>query len=163
MNIAFGATMLSDDNYTQVGSVLLLSDNETMFIGSNNYPYKLSDAKLALANTNRDFKLQYIEHAERNVIYGAAQSEYSTKNSILYCTWACCQECARAIVISGVKKVVTSQYMYDITPERWKASIKTAHEILKEGGVELVFWATDKSRKYNTFQFDGKTVDLNKV
>lgn len=163
MNMAFSVTMMSDDNYTQVGSVILLSDNETMFLSANNYPYKLSEAKVALANANRDFKLQYIEHAERNVIYAAAKAGYSTKDAVLYCTWACCQECARGIVAAGIKRVVTSEYMISITPERWRPSIKTAHEILREGGVELVLWKTDKTRKYNIFQFDGKPLDLNKA
>ena len=45
------------------------------------------------------------EHAERNLIYYAARKGIALEGAILYCTDAPCEDCARAIISSGISKV----------------------------------------------------------
>lgn len=97
----------------------------------------------------RPLKYSYVEHAERNVIYLAAKKGFKTEGSTMYCAWASCADCARAIIQAGVKKLVTHHDPYADTrfgqpvSSVWKDSIAVALGMLKEAGVEIV-WFDDK-------------------
>lgn len=83
----------------------------------------------------RPEKYVFIEHAERNAIYWAARRGIALEGGIIYLNWFPCAECARAIVQSGIKKLVG--YEPDWSEERY--GFKDARTILEEGGVEIVF------------------------
>lgn len=94
--------------------------------------------KLLEDRLQRPKKYGYIEHAERNVVYRAAKEGWCLEGLTMYVPWASCTDCARAIVQSGITRVVRHKDMMDKTPEHWKESIEIADLILSEGGVQVV-------------------------
>lgn len=86
----------------------------------------------------RPKKYYLIEHAERYVIFNTAYKGISTKDLIMVCPFCACADCARGIVLSGIKKIVRLP-LKDITNTllRWKESIEIGDEIMKENGVEI--------------------------
>lgn len=131
------AAAFSDDRSTQNGA-LLVSPAGVVLRDSNRFPA----AALACnpANHERPRKYAFTEHAERAVIYKAATYGISTRGLIMVCPWACCAECARAIVMSGITKVVAHKQAFDMSPPRWQQPITEGLEILAAGGVEHELW-----------------------
>ncbi len=95
-----------------------------------------SDMALDPKNFERPRKYQITEHAERAVIYTAAREGICTEGLTMVCPWACCSDCARAIVLAGIPLVVAHKQAYDKTPERWREEVEVGMEILRGGGVE---------------------------
>lgn len=87
---------------------------------------------------SRPTKYTYTEHAERNAIYDAAKRGNRLDNTVMYCPWFACADCGRAIIQSGIKRVIGHQKMFDDTPERWAESIAAAFEMFNEAGVETL-------------------------
>lgn len=97
----------------------------------------------------RPTKYDFIEHAERGVIYSAARKGISTEGATMVCPWVACADCSRAIVNAGIVKVVTHRQRNDLTSlgrenvidttsDRWVNPISNGAIILQEGGVEVV-------------------------
>jgi deoxycytidylate deaminase len=55
----------------------------------------------------------------------------------MYCPWAACGECARAIIQCGIKKLVVHKQRMDQTPERWLDNVLKANKMLVDCGVVL--------------------------
>ena len=55
----------------------------------------------------------------------------------MYVPWFACADCARAIIQSGIVRVVGHQLMLDKTPPHWKESIEAAFKMLEESGVKM--------------------------
>lgn len=83
----------------------------------------------------RPIKYDFVEHAERNAIYTAARDGIITKDLTLVAVWAACSDCARAIIQSGIKRVI--RYHHD-EPEHWHDKIMNATMMLAEAGVEVI-------------------------
>ena len=124
----------SRDLSTQNGACLVNEEGDMTF-GSNDlaYPLKETDERL-----ERPLKHAWTEHAERSAIYRAARSGTFTDYSTLYCPWYACADCARAIVYSGITRVVGLKAMFDGTPKSWKESVALGFEILEEARVKTV-------------------------
>lgn len=88
----------------------------------------------------RPLKYQLIEHAERNAVYRAAAHGICTDGLWMYCPWAACADCARAIIQAGITKLVTHKQAYDRSPARWTDSIAVAFEMLREAGVTVSWY-----------------------
>ncbi|HIJ10476.1 TPA: hypothetical protein HA278_00335, partial [Candidatus Woesearchaeota archaeon] len=63
-----------------------------------------------------------------------------TEGLTMYCPWICCADCARAIIQSGIKKVIGHQDLVDRTPERWKKSVDVGVDMLRDAGIQVGFW-----------------------
>lgn len=142
---------LSTDSSTQNGAVLVSptknETNEPEFICSANFfPEGVKESK---ERWERPLKYSYVEHAERNVIYLAAKRGFKTEGTTMYCAWASCADCARAIIQAGIKELITHHDPYADTrfgqpvSAIWKDSIKLALEMLEEAGVKVT-WFSDK-------------------
>ena len=114
---AYNAAQLSPDTNTQVGACLAHRHGVDY---QNGWNYEL----IAIPG-----KLGFV-HAEMDVI---TEAYFSTVDATLYCTWACCTNCAKLIVLSKIGKVVTAEYDYP----KWANEVRLGHEILKHGGVEI--------------------------
>jgi dCMP deaminase len=129
----------SPDPSTKVGAILFLSDGITKLFGTNHlltgYPKTPADL------TNRARKYKLIEHAERDVIYQAARVGFSTAGAIMFCPWAACTDCARAIGLSGIIKVIAHKDALDKTPDRWVEDLKIAKELFESMKVEYIQWS----------------------
>jgi dCMP deaminase len=130
----------SDDPRTKNGAIIeyIAGGMYTSIGAANSFPtgprgrVKVTDERL-----DRAVKLTYIEHAERGVIYAAAQSGVKTHYATMYCPWFACVDCARAIICAGIIRVVGLQKLRDITPERWQQTIALSDGLLREAGVQI--------------------------
>lgn len=132
LKMAYEFAMLrGTDPSTQNGAVLVSADDQIV-MGANHFPIGVENAP---ERWERPDKYSYVEHAERNAIYAAAYSGMCTKGARMYCPWAACAECARAIIQAGIIHVITHKPMIDATPNHWMGSIAIAMEMFKEAGV----------------------------
>lgn len=169
LRLAYEAALLnSTDPSTQNGVVLVLDEDQnklssTKYLTSANYfPNNVKESK---ERWDRPLKYSYVEHAERNVIYLAAKNGFKTDGSTMYCAWASCADCARAIIQAGIKKLVTHHDPYaenrfnQPLSSMWKDSIKIALGMLEEAGVKVT-WLDDKIFKDDSFKirFNGVLV-----
>jgi dCMP deaminase len=126
----------SPDPSTQVGAVLVKPGHPHYLARSCNR--FTAGWKPTALDFERPRKYSMVEHAERNAIFTAAREGISTKGCTLYTTWAACAECARAIVESGITRLVRHYPPLDEATERWLASVTLGDQILKAGGIDIV-------------------------
>ena len=84
-------------------------------------------------------KYDYVEHAERLLIYDCARNGYPLEDQTMYMLFEPCVECARAIIISGITCIVVNSKIAELTPERWKESLAKAKQMLLENDVKIVY------------------------
>lgn len=111
MGVALLSARRSKDPNTKVGACIVNTENKIVGIGYNGMPVGCDDDKLSWnreANDELDTKYPYVCHAELNAILNSNQM--SLKNCTAYVTLFPCNECAKAIIQSGIKKIV---YMSD--------------------------------------------------
>jgi deoxycytidylate deaminase len=89
--------------------------------------------------TEQETKSTYIEHAERRVIYAAARHGIATDGLTMVCTWAACPDCARAIVCSGIARVVTHDAPHQRKRPDWQPRVDIGLAILRDAGVEIEY------------------------
>lgn len=123
----------SMDPRTQNGA-LLRARNGDIVTAANQLPPIVATA----ARLSGDAKYSYIEHAERHVIYRAAREGVATKDATLYCPWFACADCARAIILAGITRLIGHVIPRQVTPDRWKHTIEIADTMLREADVEIV-------------------------
>lgn len=100
MALAFFHASFSKDPNTQVGAVIINSNNEICGTGYNGPPSKIDDNEI---DWNRPNKYSYIKHAEANAI---DHSLKSIIGSTLYVTGIPCQKCMLEIVDAGISEVI---------------------------------------------------------
>jgi deoxycytidylate deaminase len=128
---AYGVATASPDPSTQNGALACTAHGALVGEAPNDFPPGIDATPERL---DRPLKYAYIEHAERGAIYNAARHGHRTH--VLVCPWAACADCARAIVLAGVRILVRHQ-REDATG-RWGDSIAVGDEILTAGGVTVV-------------------------
>lgn len=127
----------SHDQSTQNAAFLVDEDGAIYVKEINRFP---DGVKETAERWERPLKYKFVEHAERNAVYAAAREGIATKDLVMVCPWAPCSDCARAIIQSGLKKLITHFEAYDRSPDRWKPDIDIALDKLKESGVTLVYF-----------------------
>lgn len=127
------AAEFSTDPSTQNGAVLV-KDGNMVVAAANHFPRNIKESP---ERWERPLKYSYVEHAERNAIYLAAKKGIGTEGVTMYCPWFACDNCARAIIQSGISEVVGLQRPNDLTPDHWKDSIKVAIDMLTESGIKM--------------------------
>jgi dCMP deaminase len=81
-------------------------------------------------------KYSWIEHAERNSLYFAANRGIRTRGLIMVCPWVACTDCARGIVQAGIVEVISHNFDLHSTVPHWEDSIGKALQMFKEAAVE---------------------------
>lgn len=133
----------SKDRSRRVGAVIVDTDRNVRAIGYNGFPHGADDD--ITARHLRPAKYLWTEHAERNAIYAAARSGTSVQSCTMYVPWFPCMDCARAIVQSGVSRLVA--YRPDITDKIWGKQFALAIELFRETGVRVDFSDDDEAAK----------------
>jgi dCMP deaminase len=88
MKMAYELAKDSKDPSTQNGAILVAEGGtEPLAIGINEFPLNVEDKP---ERWDRPLKYEYIEHAEKNVIFDAAWRGVATEGLIMYCCWAAC-------------------------------------------------------------------------
>ena len=85
----------------------------------------------------REDKLRLFQHAERSAIFQAAREGKPLEGQIMICSWAACIDCAKAIIESGLKVLVTHSPRMALDSGEWLNSIQQANQMLTDAGVTL--------------------------
>jgi dCMP deaminase len=125
----------SSDRSRRVGCVIVGPDREIWSTGFNSFPRGVNE--LIDERHQRPAKYFWTEHAERIAIYSAAKRGIALAGCTIYVPWFPCVDCARAIVQSGITRLVA--HTPDITDERWGEEFRIGLILLEEAGVEVGF------------------------
>ncbi len=108
MAIAKLSAMRSKDPSTQVGTCIVSNDNRILSIGYNGAPNGYDDDKFPWAREgqNLETKYPYVCHSEMNAILNYRGSKKDLENAKLYVDLFPCNECAKIIIQSGIKKII---------------------------------------------------------
>ena len=104
MGIALLAARRSKDPNTQVGACIVSQENIIISTGYNGMPKGCSDDEYPWDREGEQTKYAYVVHAELNAILNANGRDL--RGSRLYVALFPCNECAKAIIQSGVKEVI---------------------------------------------------------
>lgn len=132
MGLAHLSALRSKDPSTQVGAAIVDENRRVVSVGYNGFPKGCSDDVFpweregSLLNT----KYAYVVHAELNAILNAPRS---VEGCTIYVSLFPCNECAKAIIQSGIKRIVYESDKYSSTD-----STIASRRMLRAAGVELV-------------------------
>lgn len=114
MMVAKVSAFRSKDPNTQVGACIVSSDKKIISCGYNGAPVGLHDDDMPWGRDG-DFlntKYAYVCHAELNAILN---SNADLRGATIYVDLFPCNECAKAIIQSGIKKVIYQSDKYNGT------------------------------------------------
>ena len=103
MGVALLAAKRSKDPSTQVGACIVDDNNVILSTGYNGFPVGCSDDEFSWSRIGEDTKYAYVVHAELNAILNSGGK--SLRGARLYVVLFPCNECAKAIIQSGIKEV----------------------------------------------------------
>lgn len=108
MGIAKLSALRSKDPSTQVGACIVSDDNRILSIGYNGAPNGFHDDAFPWDREGNplETKYLYVCHAELNAILNFRGSKRDLEGSKIYVALFPCNECAKAIIQSGIKEVV---------------------------------------------------------
>ena len=131
MGIALLSGERSKDPNSQVGACIVSPDNKILSIGYNGFPIGCSDDEIPWVREGDfvDTKYPYVCHSELNAILNYTGS--TLKQSRIYVTLFPCNECAKAIIQSGIKEVIYMSDKYKDTD-----SVKVSKKMLDMAGVK---------------------------
>ena len=110
MGIAILSGQRSKDPSTQVGACIVSQDNKILSVGYNGAPNGYDDDNMPWERegTFLETKYAYVCHAELNAILNNKGS--NLEGARIYVDLFPCNECAKAIIQSGIKEII---YMSD--------------------------------------------------
>ena len=133
MGVAVLSAQRSKDPNTQVGACIVNPKKRIVGIGYNGLPYGCDDDVFPWDNDKEgylDNKYPYVVHAEPNAILNAT---CPLEGCTLYVTLCPCNECAKLVIQSGIKKIVYMDDKYAGT-----LSDQASKRMLDAAGVEYV-------------------------
>lgn len=130
MGVAELSSKRSKDPSTQVGACVASKENKVLTMGYNGMPIGCNDNDMPWDREGEalDTKYLYVCHAEFNAILN---SPTSLKDGRIYVTLFPCNECAKAIIQSGIKEVI---YMSDKYAD--STSVKASKKMFDMSGVK---------------------------
>ena len=136
MGIAMLAARRSKDPSTQVGACIVSEDNIIISTGYNGKPKGSSCDEFPWERTGEQTKYPFVVHAELNAILNANGRDL--RGSRVYVALFPCNECAKAIIQSGVKEVL---YLSD----KYKDTMATlaSKRMLDAAGVKYTHLRTN--------------------
>ncbi len=132
MSLAHLSSLRSKDPSTQVGCCIVDDDHKVVSIGYNGLPKGCDDDAFPWGKEGGmlDTKYAYVVHSELNAILN---SKGSVKGCTIYVSLFPCNECAKAIIQSGIKKIVYESDKYSETD-----AVIASKKMLSTSGVEYV-------------------------
>ena len=144
MGVALLSAQRSKDSNTQVGACIVSPENKILSVGYNGMPTGCRDDDMPWERDCDRLKTKYpfVCHAELNAILNSGSP---LKGSRLYVSLFPCNECAKAIIQSGITQVIylsdkyadsddtkASKMMFDMVGVTYKRYIPTEREITLE-------------------------------
>ena len=132
MGIAELSAMRSKDPNTQVGACIVSQDNKIPSMGYNGSPRGCDDDEFPWNREGDlyDSKYAYVTHSELNAILNYRGG--SLEGTKIYVTLFPCNECAKAIIQSGIAEIVYADDKYNGTP-----GTLASRRMLRAAGVKL--------------------------
>jgi dCMP deaminase len=129
MGVAMLSAMRSKDPSTQVGACIVSPNNKIVGTGYNGFPNGCNDDTFPWGRDGGrlDTKYAYVVHAELNAILN---SNGPVHECTIYVALFPCEECAKAIIQSGIKRVVYNSDKYSDTD-----GVKASKLMLSAAGV----------------------------
>lgn len=130
MGIALLSAQRSKDPSTQVGACIVNKEKKIIGMGYNGFPIGCSDDELPWERDGRymDTKYAYICHAELNAILNSMGRDLN--DCSIYVALFPCNECAKAIIQSGIKEVIYLDDKYSETD-----AVKASRIMFNQAGV----------------------------
>ncbi|MFA9377047.1 MAG: cytidine/deoxycytidylate deaminase family protein [Lachnotalea sp.] len=130
MGVAKLSGMRSKDPSTQVGACIVSQDNKILSMGYNGFPLGCSDDEFPWEKEGEPLENKYLytTHSELNAILNYRGG--SLEGAKLYVSLFPCNECAKAIIQSGIKTIVYNEDKYKDT-----ASVIASKKMLDAAGV----------------------------
>ncbi len=136
MGIALLSSLRSKDPNTKVGACIVDDDHKVVSIGYNGMPTAIDEDKVSWnKGEGLDSKYLYVCHAEFNAILNTRNGA-ALKGCTLYVSLFPCNECAKAIIQTGIKEVVYLENKYE-------------NEVNTIASKKMLELAKVKLRKYN--------------
>lgn len=131
MGLAHLSAKRSKDPSTQVGAVIVSKDHRVVGIGYNGFPNGCSDDEFPWDREGEfaQTKYPFVVHAELNAILN---SNSDLRGCSIYVSLFPCNECAKAIIQSGISRIVYESDKYADTD-----GTKVSKRMLKAAGVQL--------------------------
>lgn len=144
MSVAMLAGMRSKDPNSQVGACIVSEDNKILSMGYNGFPKDCSDDEFPWARQGDELntKYFYVVHSELNAILNYRGG--SLEGSKLYVSLFPCNECAKAIIQSGIKEVI-----YDCNKYDGSSRVQASMMMFDAAGV-----------KYHQYQRSGRKIEI---
>lgn len=132
MGLAHLSALRSKDPNTQVGAAIVDENHRVVSVGYNGFPTGVSDDEFPWDRDGGvlDSKYAFVVHAELNAILN---SQRSVRGCTIYVSLFPCNECAKAIIQSGIKRIVYESDKYNGVDTNIASK-----RMLKAAGVELV-------------------------
>ena len=134
MGVAYLAGMRSKDPNSQVGACIVSGDNKILSIGYNGLPNGCSDDEFPWNREDEDplkNKYFFVAHSELNAILNYRGG--SLEGAKIYVSLFPCNECAKAIIQSGIRTVIYDCDKYAGTP-----SVIASKRMMDAAGVRYV-------------------------
>lgn len=129
----------SKDPSRKVGCVIVGQRREIRAIGYNGFPRGADD--VPVNRYEKPAKYQWTEHAERNAIFQAARVGIAIQGCTMYLPWFPCVDCSRAIVQSGIARLVVERP--DFEDPKWGEQFRMALDLLQEMRDLEIVWARE--------------------
>jgi len=135
MELATLISTWSKDRSRKTAAVIVDHRNVVLSVGWNGFPRGVND------NINkrhkRPDKYKWTEHAERNAIYNAAAKGIPLQDSTMYLAWYPCCDCARAIIQSGISKLICVEP--DWSDPHYAEDFDITRKMLNETNIQVFF------------------------
>jgi len=130
MGVSMLSGMRSKDPHTQVGACIVSNDNKMLSMGYNGFPNGCSDDTFPWEKEGdgNETKYPFVTHSELNAILNYRGG--SLEGAKIYVSLFPCNECAKAIIQSGIKTIVYDVDKYANTP-----SVIASKKMLDAAGV----------------------------
>ena len=116
MGVSMLSGMRSKDPNTQVGACIVGKDHRILSMGYNGFPNGCSDDLFPWAREGSalETKYSFVAHSELNAILNYRGG--SLEGATLYVSLFPCNECTKAIIQAGIKKIVYDSDKYALSP-----------------------------------------------
>ena len=113
MGIALLSAQRSKDSHTQVGACIVNDEHKIVSVGYNGMPTGCDDDQMPWEREGDflDTKYPFVCHAELNAILNCNTDLHGCT---LYVTLFPCNECAKAIIQSGIRRIVYLDNKYAV-------------------------------------------------
>jgi dCMP deaminase len=131
MGLAHLSALRSKDPNTQVGACIVDENHRVVSVGYNGFPKGCSDDVFPWGREGGvlDTKYAFVVHAELNAILNSPRS---VAGCTLYVSLFPCNECAKALIQAGIRRIVYESDKYAATD-----TTIASKRMLKAAGVEL--------------------------